>query len=247
VSDTPVPPTEPDPNAPPDTADAASPVMLQPTLGERALAVFQAERVAGHKADPPDFHSGARVKVYFQPCVRGGKLLGITSGNWCAASASWAFYTAVAEEAKRQAEDIGLQDPIELDDVALAWSAASWQAVGYPPFGYRAAVSELVADAKLTSAWVDVAEMAKGHMDRKLPKRGDLLIFARAGGDPRTGGTGHVVLVEAPGKLDPAGNVVDAEDAWVVVSGNAPGGTIAREVRTMADTVEHIVGFIAVG
>ena len=239
----------------PVSVDDPTPILTEPTLGERALAVAQAERVEGHRADGshPDASSvGARVRAYFAPCVRlfrprgrapTPKLLGLTSGNWCAAFASWAFYTALFEE------DHGLgvvPGPGDLEAAALAWEPSS---TSRPPFGYRAAVAELVADARASGTWVDVAEVRADAEGRRLPRRGDLLVFSRAGEDPRTGGEGHVVIVEAEGGPDDTGNVADAQDvggSWVVVSGNAPGGVVARETRTLADVAEAVVGFVAV-
>lgn len=61
-----------------------------------------------------------------------------------------------------------------------------------PPHGYRAAVSELVADARTSGSWRD---RSTGYR----PQPGDLAIFKRAGGDPRFGGSGHVSRVAVVG------------------------------------------------
>ncbi len=63
------------------------------------------------------------------------------------------------------------------------------------PHGYRAAVWELIEDAKAIGTW-----RPRGSGYR--PKRGDLLCSARAGQDPEKRGSGHVeVVVEPSGPL----------------------------------------------
>ena len=121
---------------------------------------------------------------------RGGRPLGLTSGNWCAAFASAAARTA--------------------GDGA--------------PHGYRAAVAELVADARTAGAWHDVAE---GYQ----PRPGDLAILRRAGGDPRTGGNGHVGRVE---RVD--------DGSYTRIDGNH-GDRVARVDARLADP--DLVGWIA--
>src|SRR5690606_25151579 len=69
------------------------------SLGMRALAVALREWCAGVKEDPPGSNTGPRIRDYLAPCVRDGKLLRLTSGEWCAASASWC-----ALHAKREGE-----------------------------------------------------------------------------------------------------------------------------------------------
>jgi hypothetical protein len=59
---------------------------------------------------------------------------------------------------------------------------------GYLSHGWRCAVAELVADARKSDHWHDVASLGKTYS----PKVGDLVISRRAGQDPRTGGSGHV-------------------------------------------------------
>jgi hypothetical protein len=63
------------------------------------------------------------------------------------------------------------------------------------PHGYRAAVWELIEDAKANGTW-----RPRGSGYR--PKRGDLLCSARAGQNPEKRGSGHVeVVVEPSGPL----------------------------------------------
>lgn len=54
-----------------------------------------------------------------------------------------------------------------------------------PSHGYRCSVAELVADAVALGTWRPASSGYK-------PKRGDLVISARSGEDPTTGGRGHV-------------------------------------------------------
>lgn len=106
-----------------------------------------------------------------------------------------------------------------------AFASAAARAAGEgAPHGYRAAVAELVADAREIGAWHDVA-------DGYQPRPGDLAILRRAGGDPRTGGTGHVGRVES----------VDG-DRLVTVDGNH-GDRVARVERRLTDA--DLVGFIS--
>jgi hypothetical protein len=142
-------------------------------LGLRALAVAR-EHLAQGVREVPGAGIDPQVSAYLQPCRRGGTsaagILDLTGGPlglrddevaWCAAFASWC--TAIA--------DPGL-DP---DEVA---------------HGYRAAVAELVADAKTRGRW-------RGPGER--PELGWLAIWNRAGGDPLRGGTGHVGRVSLLG------------------------------------------------
>ena len=225
MSDTPIPPTDPAP--------------VPSSVGLRALANAQAELAAGVHADPPDFHHGAHIALYFSFCVRNGKLLGLTSGNWCAAFASFCIWTG-ATSAFTWPDSY---DAVALEKAVLAW-APGLDAHGVP-VGYRAAVSEFCADAEVTGTWHDTRELGLRGI---YPQPGDLLIFGRDGADPRAGGAGHVVLVEAVGALDKTGDVAhgcDAGESWVVISGNGPGGKVTRETRTARDSSEPMVGWIS--
>lgn len=70
------------------------------------------------------------------------------------------------------------------------------------PHGYRAAVRELVEDARALGTW-------RPRGGTYTPKAGDLAISARAGGDPTKGGLGHVERVESV-----------ADDVVVTIGGN---------------------------
>lgn len=176
--------------APPDPP-AAPP---DPPLGERALA-WSLEQL-GRGEEPAGSNGGPYVRGLLAPCERGGRPLGLTSGNWCAA-----FASAAARAAGEGA-----------------------------PHGYRAAVAELVADARECGAFVDVIHVRHGGAEAHP---GDLAIFAREGGDPRRGGTGHVGRVEA---FDMASGRI------VTIDGNH-GDRVARVGRRLTDA--DLVGFIS--
>lgn len=63
---------------------------------------------------------------------------------------------------------------------------APWQG---PSHGYRCSVAELYRDAVALGSWVPIAEVLAG---RYVVQLGDLVVSARAGGDPTKGGPGHV-------------------------------------------------------
>jgi hypothetical protein len=88
---------------------------------------------------------------------------------------------------------------------------------------WRAAVAELWADA-------DAAGTTRGR--GYIPAPGDLAVFARAGGDPRRGGPGHVARVEiAP----------DARGRYTTIGGNES-DQVKRTVRPLSDPA--LVGWI---
>jgi hypothetical protein len=191
-------------------------------LGEAALGEAEAAYQRGVK-ESGGLHRGPEVDDYLARCVRGGKFLGLRGMNWCAASASDFVWTAWARLA-------GVQD---FSPMILHWQPSP-MTPPRPPIGYRAAVSELVADARASGAFHDVSAFASGAF---VPSLGDLAILGRAGEDPRTGGLGHVCLVASD---DHGGG------AWDCVGGNqgTPGAvTLVR--RSVSDAVEPIVGFVA--
>ena len=49
---------------------------------------MRAEQAAGVREVPAGSNTGPRIREYFAACVRDGRALGITSGPWCAASAT---------------------------------------------------------------------------------------------------------------------------------------------------------------
>lgn len=68
------------------------PAWLNPelTLGQRCVLWSQAEMAANVREVPPGSNGGPRIAEYFGVCLRNGKSLGIKSGAWCAAAASFA-------------------------------------------------------------------------------------------------------------------------------------------------------------
>lgn len=91
-----------------------------------------------------------------------------------------------------------------------------------PAHGRRAAVHELVEDARAFGTWRDPSYR---------PKVGDLAIFRRNGADPRFQGEGHVGRVET----------IDG-DTYTTIDGNS-GDAVARVERRFDDP--NFVGFIA--
>ncbi len=183
-------------------------------LGEETLAVAQKALDAGVREEG-GLHRGPDVDRYVSFCVRHGALLHLVGVNWCASFASYCLWIGA-----------GL-DPA----LATHWTPETMAPPLFPPVGYRAAVSELVTDAKATGTWHDVTE---GYE----PEPGDLCILGREGQDPRTGGLGHVCIVQeaaAEGR------------AWACIGGNqgSPGAVTVAE-RSLADKIEAIVGWIAV-
>ncbi|NUP13337.1 MAG: hypothetical protein HOW73_45445 [Polyangiaceae bacterium] len=79
----------------------------------------------------------------------------------------------------------------ELDQVARGYSSKPVES-GVLSHGYRCSVAELCADAKALGKLHLAADVRAG---RYFPLRGDLVISARAGGDPLLGGSGHVERV----------------------------------------------------
>lgn len=189
----------------PETGELDPPRLTGDRLGLRALAAAREHLAAGIR-ETPGPGSTPQVSAYLQPCRRGGSpvagILDLTgaplglrddSTAWCAAFASWC--TAVASP--------GL-DP---DEVA---------------HGYRAAVAELVTDAKARGRW-------RGPTER--PELGWLAIWTRAGGDPVRGGTGHVGRVSWIG-----------DATYQCVEGNTS-DRVAEVTHTFAD--DSLRGWIA--
>lgn len=79
---------------------------------------------------------------------------------------------------------------MNLDDVAKAAQRVLLKDSLYLSHGYRSSVRELVEDAKASGRWRSYNDVF-GPWGYKI-KTGDLVIFARAGGNPLTGGPGHV-------------------------------------------------------
>lgn len=175
----PVPPTEP------------APVVARLSLGERALAWSVAH--LGLTESPPGSNAGPEISLWLAACERNGRSIGIKSGSWCAAMASAAQASTIAQDDK-------------------------------PAHGRRAAVHELVEDARTFGTWRDLTY---------TPKPGDLAVFKRNGADPRLGGEGHVGRVESV-----------AGSGYTSIDGNH-NDRVARVVRSFGDP--DLVGFIAYG
>ncbi len=77
-------------------------------------------------------------------------------------------------------------DPLPSAPPAEPARLTAWQG---PSHGYRCGVTELYRDAVALGSWVPIAEVIAG---RYLVRAGDLVLSARAGGDPTKGGPGHV-------------------------------------------------------
>lgn len=100
------------------------------TPGEAALAWSLRERDALPGGRP----SAARIAEYFAPAERGGKLLHMTAGNWCAAGACFAL-----------AQVLGSTDFTRM------------------PHGYRVSGLELEQDAQQRGAWLDATSARAGR------------------------------------------------------------------------------------
>lgn len=104
-------------------------------------------------------------------------------------------------------------------DDQFSWCACFFSWCGLPDgMAPRAAVSELVADAKALGHWrpADVFH---------APQPGDAAIYSRAGGDPRRGGLGHVARVEIP---------PDADGVYTTIDGNSD-NRVRRNRRVLTD------------
>jgi hypothetical protein len=200
--------------------DAAAP-LPSPPLDNRAavLALARAALAAGVREAPPGSNRGPEVDAYLRGCVRRGRPLGVLGVPWCAAFASWCIWRAAyGEEAATR---------------AIVWT---WRShVGSPQrpaIGWRAAVSELCADALGTGRWQDWDEGAR-------PEPGDVLVMGRQGQDPRHGGEGHAAIVDEA-----------AEGGGFYAIGGNESDAVRRTLRgaaTDADEQEPIVGFIDLG
>lgn len=105
-------------------------------------------------------------------------------------------------------------------DDQFSWCAAFASWCGLPPgMVPRAAVAELVTDSRKLRLWRDA-----GY----TPKPGDLAIYARAGGDPRKGGLGHV------------NRVISVEQVFF----RAVGGNEANAVKLSDRPLTEPVGFV---
>lgn len=130
------------------------------SLGERCIDVAYEEMRRGVKSDNayPGKNTSSAIRRYLSLCVRDidkdgdEEFLRLQSGNWCAAGACWCLHESAAH-----ASDIS-----DVMDVQL-------------PHMYRAAVVEMVYDAKQNGVWVP-----KSEWDRETVQRGDLAIWDRS-------------------------------------------------------------------
>lgn len=97
-------------------------------------------------------------------------------------------------------------------------------AVSYP-HGYRCSVRELVEDARALGTW-------RPRGDGYIPQRGDLVISARAGGDPTRGGQGHVERVV---------HVSYTEPIWIETIGGNEGNEWTRAPYTIGPDLRGYV------
>ena len=177
--------------------------------------VHLASSFVGAHEDPPGSNTQPRVDAAIGTrTVRNGKWIDVKGLEWCARFASGMAWLCAG----------GV-------DRALSWTPEAYRAGAEPlPFGMRAAVSELVADAVASGAW-------RSRESGYVPSPGDLAVFRRGGHDPTTGGLGHVAIVEQ-----------FAGPPYVTVGGNE-----SDEVRmTQRDLTKEtdgneLVGWIASG
>lgn len=123
---------------------------------------------------------------------------------------------------ERGGRPIGIRSGAWCAAMASAAQAAVKTSDEAPAHGRRAAVHELVEDARAFGTWRDPSYR---------PRPGDLAIFKRNGGDPRFQGEGHVGRVET----------VDG-DTYTTIDGNH-GDAVARVSRRF--DAADLVGFIA--
>lgn len=187
------------------------------TLGQRGLEI--ATSMLGLREGPDN--SGPDVERFLAPAVRNGQRLRLERGAWCASYLSYCVWTAAHELLAPERRDLAT--------LAMAWDEHEWIA-GYSdcPFGYRAAVWEIIEDARATGQWVDASA-------DELPQRGDALCFGRGGHDPRKRGQeGHTGFCEAWG------------DVRALVSGNDGDEVRRREWGAHAPAPWPYVGFVKI-
>lgn len=97
------------------------------TLGQLALRHALAEAATGTRPD------AGRIATYFSGATRSGRPIGISSGNWCAASASWSVFTACGDLCK------------------------------HVPHGWRVGAKELMEDAVKNGHWRAPRDVREGN------------------------------------------------------------------------------------
>lgn len=179
------------------------------------LELARAELAAGVRESA--LNDGERIRMYLEGCVRDGKRLGVLRVPWCAAMASWCVWQAFA-----RAQGWGVWPLNEglIDQWARSYDTAP-RDPDDPPIGYRAAVHELVTDARATGTLRDASA---------TPAPGWLAIYRRGHGDPMRGGEGHVEIVES----------VDADGGTFAAIGGNVGDRVARVTHALGDFVAWI-------
>jgi hypothetical protein len=177
-----------------------------PPLGLRALELARGE--VGVRETAPN--RGPRVEAYQRGCVRAGMRPGFAVGlEWCAAFVSWCVYHAA------WTSTVPGVRPYDDPEAVAAARASTWLSDDPgTPVGWRAAVSELVQDARATG-------VLRLPQSAEEPREGDLLIYGRAGGSPLRNGRGHVGVCSAWG------------DRMAAICGND--GDAVREVELGPD------------
>lgn len=160
------------------------------SLGEVALDIALAELNAGVKEEPLGSNDSDRIRAYLGGCVRHGRLLLLRKVPWCAAFLGWCDAMARAELRLDGRDEV-------------------------PPCKWRAAVSELCADARKVGALIP--------WPTNDIRPGDRLILQRNGQDPTLGGEGHLGIVES----------FDAETV-TTIDGNYE-NRVARPTRLRSD------------
>lgn len=164
---------------------------------------------------------GEIVKLALRGAVRGGHPLGIPEGvAWCAAFAGACLFD-------------GEPDPLA---AALAWTPSAYAAGDVAqPVGWRAAVWEIVADARATGTFLEQQAATE-------PLPGDLVICGRNGQDPRRpGNEGHATILREV--LDGAFRCIGGNEADP--TGRAPDG-VRLSLRRWGDAREPVVGIVRV-
>jgi hypothetical protein len=172
---------------PRDLSVVQTPPILSPF---RKAIVDRARAEIGVKESP------VNVVEYALITVRGGKWIAVQGLPWCARFASAVIWETWAV----------LDDPYEPmeNQLQIARTWAPSRRAGLPPFSIRAAVSELIADARATGAWYGIHEDEPPYD----PLPGDLICYGREGQDPRVGGMGHVAIDVGGGRAI-SGNLDD--------------------------------------
>lgn len=142
-------------------------------LRQRALELALAQ--LGVQETAPN--RGPEVDTFAPWCVRGRGLIHVLGLAWCAR-----FASEIAWRAALGAERV-------TPEIALMWEPADHVAHDLPPFTLRAAVAELVADARTCGA-------LRLPPTAETPLPGDLLVYGRDGQSPLAGGLGHVAFCE---------------------------------------------------